>query len=348
MGKGQGRYCDRPALVLETDEQESAQQKIRAQKAMREIQSIQRRNVNHNPRVAETGEQLYIRTVGHHPVLSYPDQNHLIAIYQDDQLPAEVQNKAKELLLLTMQKYVMQVAYQGRWKGRGINPTELIQAGNIGLVEALDQFDLKREFTFLTFAKHKVNMRMQRLTENNSANIHGVRLPVDYYNFIYATVKPAYTALAEEYSRDPSEEEVYEHLIQKAELEEGKIPSFKKVSDSVQWLRNNPVSMQAKIQSSDDNDLEFGASLESEEDIVSLVAQDEMADHLQRGFDQLSPSEQKIFGACHGFGGHPHLKTLRATADHYGIKPASAKRILDDARDKMQTVLKEFGYNEVS
>jgi len=69
--------------------------------------------------------------------------------------------KAKEKIVLAMQRWVVKVAL--KYSKVSSAPLEdLIQEGNIGLLKALERFDLKRENRFLTYAAFWVEQYIRR------------------------------------------------------------------------------------------------------------------------------------------------------------------------------------------
>lgn len=60
-------------------------------------------------------------------------------------------------------------------QGRGLNQSDLIQEGNIGLMRAVDRFEHRKGFSFSTYASHWIRAAMTRALDNHGREI---RIPV--------------------------------------------------------------------------------------------------------------------------------------------------------------------------
>lgn len=84
---------------------------------------------------------------------------------------------AKDALFLANTRWVISIAQ--RYQGRGVELVDLIQIGNIGLMKAVERFDYRRGFRFLTFATWWIRQAIQREIPNLAGNI---RLPMHAFN----------------------------------------------------------------------------------------------------------------------------------------------------------------------
>lgn len=77
--------------------------------------------------------------------------------------------KAKEDFINANLKLVIKFADQ--YMGQGLELMELIQEGNIGLIDAVEKFDYKKGVKFSTYAAFWINQRIQRAIENKGKTI---------------------------------------------------------------------------------------------------------------------------------------------------------------------------------
>lgn len=352
MGKGAGACSARPAVSLSAAEQGndmSAEERgVLAYGS--KVDAIIARSVGRmakKPRRGKEitdGEQLYQREVDKRPVLPYHVQNELCLIAQDENESERERLLAKQAMVWHNQKWVIGHAYKHYFKGRGISPNELIQAGNEGLIESVEQFDVSRGYTFITFAKNKIFMRMQRYTEMNSAELHGVRVPVDRYNEIHVTVKRVFVDLSEKLQRDPTLEELTPAVNQG--VAKSKQLSDERIAEALHLLKSRPTSMQSRLRSEDGDDLEFGATLVSDRpDPVQETANKQLGDLIDDSFETLSEQEKLVVGSYLGLGGHTETKSLNRIAEQNAMKPALATRLLKQGRAKMVAAFEEAGYD---
>ncbi len=110
--------------------------------------------------------------------------------------------KAKEYVILHNQKLVVSIAR--KYIGRGLSLEDLIQEGIIGLITAIDRFDITRNQKFSTYATWWIRQAITRAIANNGRMI---RLPV-HFNDKLNKIKKATTELSLTLGRNPTNEEI--------------------------------------------------------------------------------------------------------------------------------------------
>lgn len=87
----------------------------------------------------------YLAEIGNHPILSREEEHKLATKYKEDgDLEA-----AKQLIRANL-KFVVKVANE--YKNYGINPMDVIQEGNLGLMQAVKRFDPTRGYRLISYA----------------------------------------------------------------------------------------------------------------------------------------------------------------------------------------------------
>ena len=87
----------------------------------------------------------YLAEIGNHPVLSREEEHKLAMKYKEDgDLEA-----ARQLIRANL-KFVVKVANE--YKNYGINPMDIIQEGNLGLMQAVTRFDPTRGYRLISYA----------------------------------------------------------------------------------------------------------------------------------------------------------------------------------------------------
>ncbi|MFF2960093.1 RNA polymerase sigma factor SigF [Streptomyces sp. NPDC057963] len=107
----------------------------------------------------------------------------------------------------------------GRFRNRGSGDTEdIVQVGTIGLIKAIDRFDLSREVEFTSFAVPYITGEIKRFFRDTSWAVHVPRRLQELRVDIARTKESLATAL----DRDPTVPELAEQLgISEGEVTEG-------------------------------------------------------------------------------------------------------------------------------
>jgi RNA polymerase primary sigma factor len=108
----------------------------------------------------------WLRQVGKHPLLTPQEERRIArAVQQGDRA-------AHERLVLANLRLVVSIARQFQWCGLPLS--DLIQEGNIGLIKAVDMYELTRGNRFSTYATYWIRQSIGRAVEKTSRLI---RLP---------------------------------------------------------------------------------------------------------------------------------------------------------------------------
>ena len=95
-------------------------------------------------------------------------------------------NRAREELAEANLLFVVTVAKQ--YRNRGLSFSELISAGNLGLMTAVDRFDANRGFKFISYAVWWIRQAIQQTLAEDSRT---VRLPLNRLNLLRKIARTA-------------------------------------------------------------------------------------------------------------------------------------------------------------
>ena len=110
---------------------------------------------------------IYIKEAGQHKLLTIEEEKILAIQYQNGNL------EARERLIESNLRLVLKVAKS--YMGQGLEYLDLIQEGNIGLMKAVEKFDIQKGYRFSTYAVWWIRQSIQRAIIEKTKP---VRIPV--------------------------------------------------------------------------------------------------------------------------------------------------------------------------
>ncbi len=195
-------------------------------------------------------------------------------------------SKALELLINSNLKFVISVAK--KYQHNGLDLSDLINEGNIGLIKAAHRFDETKGFKFISFAVWWVR---QSILQAISEKIRLVKIP-SHKNANISKYFKALSDLSQELERNPTEYEVAEHM----ELS----------VDDVTFLEKTIIthsSLDAKISSDDESSSLIDLITDDESETTDEVLIDESLKlDLERALSILSEKEIFIIKSLYGIG----------------------------------------------
>lgn len=227
----------------------------------------------------------YFKEIGKYKILTVPLEKELFIKYKNGDM------KARELLINSNLRLVASIAR--KYLGRGISYMDLIQAGNLGLIDAVENFDVDRGFRFTTFATARIIRPILQEIEKHGRNI---KLP----NKIYTDIQKL-TKITRELTIDLKREPTLEELAQKMDKSVTEIAELKLIKDDT-------VSLNQSVTEEDDAVLlDFIKSDENVEEqvMISSVATDLM-DFINSGI--LEPRERDVITYRYGLNGKTPLQ----------------------------------------
>src|SRR5258705_10907476 len=142
----------------------------------------------------------YLQEIGREGLITAEDEVKLAAkIREGDQSALDKLTKANL-------RFVVSVAKQ--YQNQGLSLPELINEGNLGLINAAKRFDETRGFKFISYAVWWIRQSiLQALAEQSRI----VRLPLNQVGSLHK-IKKAFSKLEQQFEREPSADELSQLL----------------------------------------------------------------------------------------------------------------------------------------
>ena len=211
------------------------------------------------------------------------------------------------------------VSYAKRYRGCGMSFLDLINEGNIGLIEAAKRYDADKNVKFITYAVWWVRQAIIHALSDQSG---AFRLPQKQANLLYRIGK-AQAILRNELERAPTAQEVATRI--EATLEE--------VTTLLQ-VANDNVSLSAVI----DEEHEFHLSDKLEQDTIPaadfVFLRQSLRRHVQQALGELVEKEEMVLRLRFGLDGSDP-KTLKEIGELMNLSRERIRQIEAQALEKL-------------
>jgi RNA polymerase primary sigma factor len=250
--------------------------------------------------------------VAHYPVLTRDEEREAFQRLEAGE------ESARETLIQCNLRFVVKIALQHR--GQGIPLSDLIQEGNLGLLEVLTKFDWRRGFRFSTYAAFWIREAIQRAIRRQSALI---RLPVRKARLM-GKVAETIRRLRMEGELDPTPDRIGEELG----IEPEKIEDILSLRESYLSLDSDP----------EEDGLPLRETIPSPSQVnpTEELEKQEIRFHVGKVLDYLSEREKEVVQLRFGFRTGGRNLSLRKTSRMVGLSQEGVRRVERRALDKLR------------
>ena len=198
-------------------------------------------------------------------------------IREELELAVNYGRNAREHLIKANTRLVVSIAK--RYMGRGVSFLDLIQEGNLGLMKAVEKYDLHRGFRFSTYATWWIRQTITRAIADQSRTI---RLPVHMGDRIRQIYKATHD-LEQKLGRTPALDEIAD--------------AVKLTPQKLQWIMRvtwQPISLESPV--GEDDESELGNFIEDEFSPTPMQSayQSMLRDKLNEILQDMPPREARV------------------------------------------------------
>ena len=261
----------------------------------------------------EDSIKVYLKEIGSIPLLTKEQEVTLFQYIEEGKAWAKEKVIASNLRLVVsvVKRYL---------RGSGMSMLDLIQEGNIGLIKAVDKFDVHKGYKFSTYAMWWIRQAITRAIADQSRMI---RIPVHMKEQM-SHVTRAIRTFTCEHGREPNVKE----LAALMKISEEKMEEILK-------LYNDAVSLETPIGTEDDTTLvDFIPSKTSEKEFEK-VEHHILGDEINQILEKLSERERHIIRLRFGFE-DGRTWTLEEVGMLYGVTRERIRQIEVRALNKLK------------
>lgn len=228
--------------------------------------------------------------------------------------------RAKREMIEANLRLVIKFAKKSSNRGLGLDFSDLVQDGNIGLMKAVDKFDYRLGNKFSTYATNWIQQGISRSIADQARTI---RIPVHMIDNIHK-IQRASRQFMHKYGRAPTAEELSKIIY----LPVDKIHKAMKVN-------LKPISLEAPVGTEDDSSrLEIIADETAKNPFVS-AAQKNLRKIVTQILSELDPKEETVLRQRFGMSTNKSC-TLEEVGEYIGVTRERIRQIEQKALNKLK------------
>ena len=257
---------------------------------------------------------MYLKEINRIPLLTREEEIEL------SQKAKNGDKAARDKMINANLRFVVRVAK--KYQNHGLDLTDLISEGNIGLINAIEKFEPSRGYHFISYAVWWINQSILKAVSEKS---RAIRLPLNRANEL---VRIEYASNL--INGTLSESEEVEQIADMLNMPQAKVRELLAIS-------NGMVSLDAKVSASESDNSVVGDYYEDEtyarpEEHTVEVALKKDVDNLLK---TLRPNEQKVIRLRYGLNGYKPM-SLQEIGEECNLTKERVRQIEKKAIFRLQ------------
>jgi len=229
--------------------------------------------------------------------------------------------EARDCLINANLRFVISVAKQ--YQNLGLSLADLINEGNLGLIEAAQRFDETRGFKFISYAVWWIR---QAIIYALAKQTRIVRLPLNRISHIYKLKKILFE-LEQKYEREPTILEISQTLEQ----------SLTDVTIAIKNARFH-ISMDAPLVQGEEENMYDVLSGEDASSPDKELLMDSLRIEIERALNKLTPREADIIRLFFGLNSNC-TNTLAEIGEKFNLTNERVRQIKEKAIEKLKHIM---------
>lgn len=257
---------------------------------------------------------MYLKEINKIPLLDHDEETELAVKARDGD------KAAKDKIVRANLRFVVNVAK--KYQNHGLELSDLISEGNIGLLTAIEKFDVTKGYHFISYAVWWIRQSIMKAICEKGRSI---RLPMNRVNELVQIEKAKKSVHG-----NKSEEQEIEAVARMLGMEKNHVREMLNISREM-------VSLDAQIEGEEGDGGTVGDFVKDEKysNVDEKVMNESLQDELNKALGTLKPAEEKVLRLRYGLGGNKPM-SLAQVGEHCNLTKERIRQIEKTAIVRMQ------------
>lgn len=265
--------------------------------------------------------QIYLKEIGFSPLLTAEEEIHY------GRLVKKGDALARKKMIESNLRLVVKIARH--YYNRGLEFSDLIEEGNLGLLRAVEKFDPERGFRFSTYATWWIRQTIERAIMNQTRTI---RLPIHVLRELNL-----YLSTARELMKTQDHEPSYHEIAKALDTSIDNVKNMMELNEHIVSL-----DLQVSNENAPGKPLVEALADKNAADPADALASDNLHDSLELCLSQLNEKQREVLARRFGLDGYER-QTLEEVGQAVGLTRERVRQIQMSALKTLREILEAHG-----